>query len=220
MKSSLDKMNNRASRTVTTYQEAKLQHADVLRSSVVEAAAMLLQESGPEAVTVRRIAERMQCSTKIIYNLFGSKEGLAKQLFLDGCKLLSQALEEVPKQADPMQYLQSLANAYWNFGITYTSFYQMMFGGAFTEFKPDEESLQGTITALRQVIDLVEDAMHRGMITKNDPEGVVQMIWAPLHGVLHLYLGGHLGDEGSSKMLYDQLLAAVIGSIFNSSRTP
>lgn len=61
--------------TVTTFQQARLQHSDNLRQNIVHAAAALLQEHGPEAVTVRRVAERMECSTKIIYNLFGKKKG-------------------------------------------------------------------------------------------------------------------------------------------------
>lgn len=54
-------------------QETRMQHSENLRQNIVHAAAALLQEHGPEAVTVRRVAERMECSTKIIYNLFGKK---------------------------------------------------------------------------------------------------------------------------------------------------
>lgn len=60
-------------RPVTTFQETRMQHSENLRQNIVHAAAALLQEHGPEAVTVRRVAERMECSTKIIYNLFGKK---------------------------------------------------------------------------------------------------------------------------------------------------
>lgn len=84
-----------------TYQEARLQNIDNLRKLVVDAAATLLQEEGPEAVTVRKIAQKMDCSTKIIYNLFVNKEGLVQQLYLDGCKLLANEFEGTPQSTKP-----------------------------------------------------------------------------------------------------------------------
>ncbi len=201
--------------TVTTYQQARLQQADFLRKNVVEAAANLLQESAPETVTIRRIAEQMECSTKIIYNLFGSKGGLAKQLFLEGCQRLSQSFQAVD-QTDPPHSLRDLADAYWYFAQSHRSFYKLMFGGAFIEFKPDEESYLGTITALKQVLDVVGEAMNQGLILASDSLLVVRMIWAPLHGVIDLYFGGHIGSQSEAKLLYDRVSKAVIESLFVS----
>ncbi|MFS0872579.1 TetR/AcrR family transcriptional regulator [Paenibacillus xylanilyticus] len=202
--------------TVTTFQEARLQHSENLRQNIVHAAAALLQEHGPEAVTVRRVAERMECSTKIIYNLFGKKEGLAKYLYLEGCTLLSQSFEAVPQQASYQQHFRALALAYWNFGMTQSSFYQLMFGGSFAEFKPDAESLEGTATALKQLTNLVEAAKGQGLLREDDSLLAIQMIWAPLHGVIHLYLGGHIESEEAARRLYDHTLSMIVQSLFET----
>lgn len=206
-----------SAQTVMTFQETRLQHSENLRQNIVHAAASLLQEHGPEAVTVRRVAERMECSTKIIYNLFGKKEGLAKYLYLEGCTLLSQSFESVPQQASFENYLRDLAYAYWDFGISQSSFYQLMFGGSFAEFKPDAESLQGTATALKQITALVEAAIEQRMLQEKDSLLAVRMIWAPLHGVIHLYLGGHIESEEAAKRLYDHTLSMVILSLVGAS---
>ncbi|TGV23403.1 TetR/AcrR family transcriptional regulator, partial [Mesorhizobium sp. M00.F.Ca.ET.186.01.1.1] len=116
-----DNSSTANSRVLKTYQEARLQNIENLRKLVVDAAAMLLQEEGPEAVTVRKVAQKMGCSTKIIYNLFVNKEGLAQQLYLDGCKLLANELEGTPQAADPAQHLQNLGEAFWQFGQRYSS---------------------------------------------------------------------------------------------------
>lgn len=201
-------------RTVKTYQETRLQHTENLRQNVVEAAARILQEHGPEAVTVRRVAEKMECSTKIIYNLFNNKEGLAKQLFLEGCKLLAKSFDSVPKQADLEEYLRDLSEAYWSFGQSYTSYYMLMFGGAFSEFKPEEESLKATITALQQVINTIAEAIELELIAEKDPILVVHVVWASLHGVIHLYLGGHIQSEAMAKTLYDRTVSNLILTFF------
>jgi len=203
-------------RKVTTYPNVKLQHTEMLKLNIIEAAASIMQEHGPEAVTIRRVAEKMECPTKIIYNLFGSKEGLAKRLFLEGCKLLSTAFQAVPEQADHTLYLRDLGQAYWDFSRNYTSYYMVMFGGAFSEFKPEEETLLAINTALQQIITIITQAIEQGFISEKDPILVVNLIWATLHGTIHLHLGGHIQHEATAKLLYDKSVTNLIHTFFRS----
>lgn len=206
--------SNANSRVLKTYQEARLQNIENLRKLVVDAAATLLQEEGPEAVTVRKVSQKMGCSTKIIYNLFVNKEGLAQQLYLDGCKLLANEFEGTPQAADPAQHLRNLGEAFWQFGQRYSSYYKLMFGGAFADFKPDEESLNGTVTAMRQLLTVISNAQKQGLIPGQcDPELVIRVFWASLHGVIHLYMGGHLGDVQSAHAVYRQTLSLIVSSL-------
>ena len=46
------------------------------RAAIVEAAARLLREGGPAAVTTRGVAERAGIQAPTIYRLFGDKDGL------------------------------------------------------------------------------------------------------------------------------------------------
>ncbi|WP_409345382.1 TetR/AcrR family transcriptional regulator [Paenibacillus sp. MBLB4367] len=201
-------------RKLKTYQEARLQNTENLRKLVVDAAATLLQEEGPEAVTVRKVAQKMDCSTKIIYSLFVNKEGLAQQLYLDGCKLLASEFERTPHAADPVQHFLNLGEAYWQFGQRYSSYYKLMFGGAFADFKPDEESLNGTVTAMHQLLTLIHNAQKQGLIPgQYDTESVTRIVWASLHGVIHLYMGGHLGDVQAAHGVYKQTLSLIISSL-------
>ncbi|WP_172195457.1 TetR/AcrR family transcriptional regulator [Saccharibacillus qingshengii] len=201
-------------RALTTYQKAKLQHTETLKLSMIEAAASILQESGAEAVTIRKVAEKMECPTKVIYNLFGSKEGLVKELFLEGCTLLAAEFQAVPKQQDLKLYLYDLGQAYWEFSQKYTSYYRVMFGGAFSEFKPEEESLQTMVTALEQVNIVVAEAMEQGLMAKEDPNLVVGLIWASLHGVIDLYLGGHLPGAAAAQLLYEKSISGLTQTLF------
>lgn len=206
------------SQQVTTYPKAKHQHNELLRRSIIEAAALIMEESGPEAVTIRKVAEKMECPTKIIYNLFGSKEGLAKELFMEGCKLLAEAFRAVPVQTDLKPYLLDLGQAYWNFSKEHTSYYRVMFGGAFSEFKPEEESLQAIGTALQQITTIITKAIEQGFISEKDPILVVHLVWASLHGVIHLYLGGHIPNEATAKTLYDRAVSNLIQTFFRDNR--
>ncbi|MFX3645917.1 MAG: TetR/AcrR family transcriptional regulator [Paenibacillus sp.] len=206
-------------RALKTYQEARLQNTENLRKLVVEAAATILQEEGPEAVTVRRVSQRMGCSTKIIYSLFINKEGLAQQLYLEGCKLLARSFEEVPPSSDLLQQLLDLGEAFWQFAQDYSSYYKLMFGGAFAEFKPDAESMQGTMTAIHRLLILINTAQQQGQISdQEETRTLVSTIWASLHGVIHLYMGGFLGDVTSAHTVYKQTMDLMSHALFAASK--
>ncbi|AKG34114.1 TetR/AcrR family transcriptional regulator [Paenibacillus durus] len=209
--------SNTNTRKLKTYQEARLQNIENLRKLVVDAAATLLQEEGPEAVTVRRVADKMDCSTKIIYSLFVNKEGLAQQLYLEGCKILADEFEGTPQAADPAQYLLNFGETFWEFGQRYSSYYKLMFGGAFADFKPDEESIHGTVTAMQQLLTVINNAQEQVLIPgPYDAESVVRIFWASLHGVIHLYMGGHLGDVESAYSIYRNTLSLIVSSLFQT----
>ncbi|QQZ62465.1 TetR/AcrR family transcriptional regulator [Paenibacillus sonchi] len=214
-----DKPSPSTVRVLKTYQEARLQNTENLRKLVVDAAAAILQEEGPEAVTVRRVSQKMGCSTKIIYSLFVNKEGLAQQLYLEGCKLLAQRFEEVSPSSNLLQHLLDLGEAFWQFGQEYTSYYKLMFGGAFAEFKPDAESMQGTMTAMSRLLILISTAQQQGQISdKEETQTIVSTIWASLHGVIHLYMGGFLGDADAAHAVYKQTMALLSRSLFAVSK--
>ncbi|RCW64216.1 TetR/AcrR family transcriptional regulator [Saliterribacillus persicus] len=195
---------------IKTYAESKQQHADNLKQSIVEAAAMILQEEGPEAVTIRRVADKMECSTKIIYNLFNNKDGLIKLLYIEGCNVLATSFKSVSKQENMENYLRDLCETYWDFSRNNRGYYQLMFGGAFHDFKPGDESIHATNTALQQFIEIITEAIEEGLIMEDDPLQVVRVIWASLHGVIHLYLGGHIQSIETAKCLYDTTVTNLI----------
>ncbi|RPK23260.1 MULTISPECIES: TetR/AcrR family transcriptional regulator [Paenibacillus] len=214
-----DKLSPSKGRALKTYQQARLQNTENLRKLVVDAAAAILQEEGPEAVTVRRVSQKMGCSTKIIYSLFVNKEGLAQQLYLEGCKLLAKCLEEVPPSSDFLQHLLDLGEAFWQFAQNYTSYYKLMFGGAFAEFKPDAESMQGTMTAIHRLLILISTAQKQGQISdQEETETLVSTIWASLHGVIHLHMGGFLGDVKAAHNVYKQTMNLMSQSLFAVSK--
>ncbi len=214
-----DKPLQFAGRELKTYQEVRLQNTENLRKIVVDAAAAILQEEGPEAVTVRKVSQKMGCSTKIIYSLFVNKEGLAQQLYLEGCKLLARRFEEVTPSSDPLQHLLDLGEAFWQFGQDHTSYYKLMFGGAFAEFKPDAESMQGTMTAISRLLILISTAQQQGQISDEEETGtIVSTIWASLHGVIHLYMSGFLGDVEAAHTVYRHTMVLLSQSLFAVSK--
>lgn len=62
------------------------------KASVLQAALNCFAELGIEGTTVHDIRRRADCSIGSIYHHFGSKEGIAEELFLDGIQKLNQGM--------------------------------------------------------------------------------------------------------------------------------
>ncbi|MGW5156849.1 TetR/AcrR family transcriptional regulator [Nonomuraea wenchangensis] len=83
----------------TAYQLAQREGQDVVRTAILDTATHLLVTEGPGALTVRRIAGEAGCSTKVIYTLFGGKDGLVEALWLEGFARFERRLRAAPKIA-------------------------------------------------------------------------------------------------------------------------
>lgn len=101
----LPERNGVTSMTVTAYQQAQRQGQGVVRDVILDAAKRLLVGEGPGALTVRRISAEVGCSTKVIYTLFGGKDGLSEALWLEGFARFERRLLEVPAHDDPLARL-------------------------------------------------------------------------------------------------------------------
>jgi AcrR family transcriptional regulator len=196
-----------------TYSAVRDQNQEALRRSVIAAAEGLLLSHGAQAVTVRRVTQQLGCSTTVIYNLFGSKDGLANALYQDGCQLLHSALAAVPHWGDATRYLGDLGWAYWSFAEQHPQYYTLMFSGALPEFTPSPTSLQDVASAIGIVVAVLEDYRRQGVLITDDVGQTATMIWAALHGVIHLFFAGHLSDPHVAKAVYERTLLTIIGSL-------
>jgi AcrR family transcriptional regulator len=207
-------MAQTATAKVKTYNELRNLNNSSLRQNVVDTAALILVEEGAKAVTVRNVADRLECSTKIIYSMFGSKDGLANELYLNGCHILRATIDEVKTDSEPKVYLANLGWAYWKFAQDNPNYYDFMFGGPVAAFKPDENSLHNMATTLQLVIQTCEDYIRQGLLTSDDPLLITRTLWSALHGVINLYFGQHFEGLAAAKQAYDFTLKTVLAGLF------
>lgn len=203
------------SNAITTHQRAREQGYDLLRRNVIEAASRLLVDEGPDALTVRRIAQELECSTKIIYTMFKGKEGLADALYLEGCILLGQAIGHVARAARPADYIHDVAWAYWSFALTHPSYYMVMFCGAMPNFQPSSTSIRSTMTAFDTIVDAMHYYITQGMLPDDDLPTAVKALWAPLHGVISLHFMGHFSTLEQAR----EIFARTVQTLTTSSMT-
>lgn len=200
-------MNDKVFRS---YANVREDTRELLRQNLVEAASHILTTEGPEALTVRRIAQVLESSTKVIYSLFGGKDGVANELYLEGCDRLRQSIEAVAQQGQVHDYVHACGWAYWEFARSNPSYYAVMFGNAIPQFQPDKTSLETVGTAFKILVQTLSDYQARGLLPTDDIVETIRLFWAPLHGVISLYQGHHF-TEDEARALYQRTLDAVVG---------
>lgn len=77
-------------------------HDATTREALLDAAEALLAADGPDAVSVRSVADEIGESTRAVYSVFGSKSGLIGALAARGFQRLADLVNGLPVTDDPL----------------------------------------------------------------------------------------------------------------------
>ncbi|MEU6405227.1 TetR/AcrR family transcriptional regulator [Streptomyces sp. NPDC046985] len=164
-----------------------------LRDDLVEAAARLLAEEGPQALTTRRLASAVGSSTTAVYTHFGGMDDLVRAMVHEGFALLDRRMSAVSPSGDPVTDVAALGLAYHGNALEHRHLYGVMFGGAgLGGFSLTDEDRQYGRYTLEPVVRAVTAAMAAGRFREGDARLVAHQMWIALHGAVTLELGGFL----------------------------
>lgn len=192
------------------HEEAREENRELLRRNVLEAANHILSTEGAAALTVRRVAQELDASTKVIYTLFDGKDGLADALYEEGCVQIRTAFEGVPVGTNFVEYATQIGWAYWTFSQEYATHFALMFNGALTNYTPDEQRKETLDAALESVTQALATYIASGDIRGwHDEHEAGLFLWVPLNSIITFHQMGHY-DEAEAKRLYQHVLNALI----------
>ena len=162
--------------------------SDGVEQALLAAAARLLTEAGPEALSIRRVAAEAGVSAMGVYSRFGGKQGLVEALFLDGFARLQQVLATVPRTGDPVEDLLEGSRRYRRFALESPAAYAVMFSRAIPEFVPSAPCKLDAAGAFGVLVDSVRRGTDAGALRPGDPVDIAEGIWATCHGLVSLEL--------------------------------
>jgi AcrR family transcriptional regulator len=111
-----------------------------IKLQILQTALKLVEKSGWDNMSVRKLSEKINYSTIKIYQEFGSKEGLLAELQKTGLDELKSYIHKAIAMSDnPTKKLQNISMAVWDFAHDKPHFFQLMFGtnGAPSLYKKD-----------------------------------------------------------------------------------
>lgn len=185
-----------------------------IREKILEAARELFVKEGYEAVSMRKIADRIEYSPTAIYFHFKDKEALLKELCDNDFGALAQQFVHIAEVADPIERLRMTGHAYARFGIEHPNHYRLMFMTPHPPIDPAQQELergnpeQDAYAFLKVV---VTDALAAGRFREGlgDADLLSQTIWAAMHGAISLQIAKCNDDWIEWRPLEDRVASMI-----------
>ena len=163
-----------------------------MRRTILDQASQLLTESGPEALTMRRLSQRIGASTIVLYTHFRDKPAILDELYLEGFERLRADLARVPVSDDPLQYVMDLGRAYRHSAVANPTYYQIMFSRCVPGFEPSPQSREISKQSFLILAGAGQRCMDAGVAPASDAAQVAHTLWGTLHGLISLELYGYM----------------------------
>jgi AcrR family transcriptional regulator len=169
-----------------------------MRQAILRAASEIAAQEGWHAVTIRRVAEKIEYSPPTIYEYFESKEALLEAEASEGFRLLLAALYAArDAHSDPRERLAAMGRAYWDFVWAHPQLYQAISGlGGINFCEPGHEHphaegqqvFEAFVGVLRAILAPCNGA-------EADLEGNCIVLWSLYHGFIALLMAGRIPTE-------------------------
>lgn len=169
-----------------------------LASEIVQAAASLIEEHGPERVTMRLVAERIGYSPTTIYLYFKNKEQLLDVTVQHSFEWFADFIERAQVVGTPDERIRAAAHAYLEWGRRNPGMYRLMFEWGYLG-DTSEESIFGRRATWRRIRQLVELGIEQGLYRAEiDSMSATDAMWAGIHGLTSLTISGRMfGNPGA-----------------------
>ncbi|MEV4032220.1 TetR/AcrR family transcriptional regulator [Streptomyces umbrinus] len=172
---------------------------------ILATARELAEQQGWDAVTTRRLAERIEYSQPVLYSHFRGKREIIGAVALEGAAEMAVALRAAASAADgPRARVAALARVYLDFAERNPAVYEAMFqldgGLAFAQEETPAPLKDAFAALLENLGEVAGDGVHPALFT--------EVFWAALHGLATLTRAGRLppGEaERRVELLVDRL---------------
>ena len=183
---------------------------------IVRTARDLAETEGWDAVTTRRLADRVEYSQPVLYSHFENKDAIVRAVAIEGFADLATQLRAARRAApSPAAAIRAVAEAYLDFAAAHPALYEAMFSLPLdVRFASPEHTPQPLQDGFAQLVAVLAPSSERAGGTPDAGEGGeygdagvhAEVFWSALHGLATLTRGGRL-PAGHQPTRLDLLLA-------------
>ena len=176
-----------------------------LRGKILDAARELFVEQGYDAVTMRKVAERIEYSPTAIYLHFADKAALLHEIVTADFAKLAAQFQKLGRIEDPLERLTRVGHAYVAFGLAHPNHYRLMFGARPGAVEPKVKSGDPQNDAYAFLRVTVTEAIEHARLRPElrDPELVAHVLWSAVHGIVSLQIEHAQGPHASARKAKD-----------------
>ena len=173
------------------------QRTGQLREHIVQVAVAMLAADGVGGFTTRKVAEQAQTSPPAVYELFGDKAGLVREVFFEGFRLLGDCFGSLRESGDPRADLLRGVQAFRIFARDNPALAQVMFSRPFTDFDPGPAELEAGAATREFIVHQVRRCIDAGIID-GDQTDIAHGLLALAQGLATQEAAGWLGSSRAS----------------------
>ncbi len=177
----------------------KSYHHDDLRQKLIDATRDMIREGGVEAVSLRKLADRVGVSRTAAYHYFKDKNDLLCTLAEEGFRYWSEELDRIFQ--DESKALADRYRSYIRWYMTYAlenaEYYDLMFGRAIWKQNTATDSLKITsYNMFQKQVERTRQWQEQGFFNPSeDSLRLAQVSWGTLHGLARLLIDGVYTDD-------------------------
>ena len=193
-----------------------------LKQRLTDAAVEVLSREGPGGFTTRGVAGAANTSTPAVYELFGDRAGLVREVFFEGFRVLRLQLAGTPETDDPIADLRALGVAYRRFMNEKPQLAGVMFSRPFSDFDPAPSELEAGDSVRTLIVGRVQRCVDAGTL-HGDTTDIAHSLVALIQGLGQAEISRRLGTTRASvdrrwELAIDAMLAGL--RVDQSSSTP
>jgi AcrR family transcriptional regulator len=173
---------------------------------IVTAARELAETEGWDAVTTRRLSDRVEYSQPVLYSHFANKDAIVAAVAIEGFGELAKDLRRArTTTTSPKAALRALADAYLDFAASHPALYDAMFTQSIDVAFGRAETPAPLQDAFGEFVIVLETVAK-----DRDVEVLAEVAWSALHGLATLTQGDRLRPDYHHARV-NQLVGQILG---------
>ena len=182
------------------------------RVNILDASLDIVKEEGWQALSMRKIADKIEYTAPIIYEYFANKEAILMELTRKGFLILARDMKAAKeKHRLPAKQIEAMWLAYWNFAFTQKELYQVMFGVdvnccEMAQIMPEAEEPFNIVT------EVIQEIMASQKPSEDDICVKYYTYWSVIHGLISI----NLTRRTTSDEINREILKTAISGITRS----
>ena len=194
------------------------QRTPALRDHVLRVAVATLASDGVAGFTTRKVAQEAATAPPAVYELFGDKAGLVREMFFEGFRMLRRRFDQLAETADARVDLVRVIEALRAFIRDNPVLSELMFSRPFADFDPGPSGLEAGSAVRTFVVGRVRRCIDAGQLT-GDETDIAHVLVSMTQGLAATEMAGWLGtSKASVARRWDVAIHAVLDGLRPSKR--
>jgi AcrR family transcriptional regulator len=169
-----------------------------LRDRVLNVAVEMLSSGGLAGFTTRKVAQEASTSTPAVYELFGDKAGLVREVFFEGFRQLGERFGALEESRDVRADVFDLADAFRAFVRDNPVLAELMFSRPFADFDPGPAELEAGSRVRELIVGRVRRCIDAGLFA-GDETDIAHILLSLVQGLAAAEITGRLGRSRASR---------------------